>query len=127
MTRAVAVVVAFLAVYTQAIAQTDEHLFVACDNGIRCIRAPCPTHDVFDLTAGQRLQRTDIDLSKLSAADQQRPGIASSFYYASLVYAGHVVRSMYRVGEREAVSLKVEASRIVRPSTAAEAKRCTMR
>lgn len=102
----------------------EDHLFAGCDNGIRCIRAPCPTRDVVGLPSGTRHHNVEIDVSGLALDERNRPDLARGLYDGSIVFAGSLVRGMKRVGELEMVTLKVRATAIARTATPEERSLC---
>lgn len=66
--------------------------YVACDNGLRCFKAPCPSTAVRDLATGKLWKGTFPDIGRLSASDQQRIRETDALYYGRLVLRGHIVR-----------------------------------
>lgn len=69
-----------------------EGAYVACDNGLRCVKAPCPSTTVRDLATGQQWRATSPDTSRLSDADQQRIREVDALYFGRIVLRGHVER-----------------------------------
>ncbi|MGB3876084.1 MAG: hypothetical protein WA980_09570 [Shinella zoogloeoides] len=66
--------------------------YVACDNGLRCFKAPCPSTTVRDLATGKLWKGASPDIGRLSASDQQRIRETDALYYGRLVLRGHIVR-----------------------------------
>lgn len=97
------------------LAAAEEVTFVTCDNGLRCIRAPCPARDVVLLPSGRRLARTEPDLSGLNPADRKRLAEGDGLYYGTVVLSGTIEGGS---------QTRVIARGIVRPATAAEASLC---
>lgn len=95
-----------------------ETLFVTCDNGIRCFRAPCPARDVLVLPSNKRLPGTEASLAQLTEAERKRVADVSGAYYGTIVFAGEI-------DERR--KPPVIATRIVRNATKAEAALCRKR
>lgn len=95
-----------------------ETLFVTCDNGIRCFRAPCPARDVLLLPSNRRLPGTGASLEQLTTAERKRVVDVSGAYYGTIVFAGEVDESR---------KPPVIARRIVREATKAEAALCRRR
>jgi len=95
-----------------------ETLFVACDNGLRCFRAPCPARDVLLLPSNRRLPRTEASLAQLTEAERKRVAEVSGSYYGTIVFAGEI---------DEGRKPPVIATRIVREATKAEAALCRKR
>ncbi|KFC63840.1 hypothetical protein FG93_05348 [Bosea sp. LC85] len=93
-------------------------LFVVCDNGLRCVQAPCPSKDVVLVPSGRRYAKTDPDLSGLPAADAARRDLASGLYYGRLVLSGTV---------EDGPPVRITATKILRRATAHEAALCRRR
>ena len=98
-------------------AQADI-LFVTCDNGIRCFRAPCPARDVLLLPSNRRLPGMEASLTQLTEAERKRVADVSGAYYGTIVFAGEIDES------RKPAAI---AMRIVREATKAEAALCRRR
>ncbi|GMB80571.1 hypothetical protein NN6n1_13530 [Shinella zoogloeoides] len=69
-----------------------EGAYVACDNGLRCFKAPCPSTTLRDLATGRLWKGTSPDIGGLSEGDQRRIRKADALYYGRLVLRGHVAR-----------------------------------
>nr|WP_047573687.1 hypothetical protein [Methylobacterium sp. ZNC0032] len=95
-----------------------EDLFVTCDNGIRCFRAPCPARDVLLLPSNRRLPNREASLERLTVAERKRVADVSGSYYGTIVFAGEIDESRRP---------PVTATRIVRDATKAEAALCRKR
>lgn len=95
-----------------------ETLFVTCDNGIRCFRAPCPARDVLLLPSNRRLPGTEASLEQLTVAERKRVADVSGSYYGTIVFAGEIDESR---------KPPVIATRIVRNATKVEAALCRKR
>lgn len=102
---------------TAAGASDGEALFVTCDNGLRCIKAPCPARDVVALPSGKRYTRTGPKL-RLSAADGERLAAGDGLYSGTIVLGGAI---------EEGPPVVIVATRVVRPATAQEAALCRRR
>ncbi|MGO4676483.1 hypothetical protein AB4Z40_26610 [Bosea sp. 2YAB26] len=95
-----------------------QALFVACDNGLRCVQAPCPSKDVVLVPSGRRYAKTDPDLSSLPAADAARRDLTSGLYSGRLVLSGTV---------EDGPPVRITATKILRRATAHEAALCRRR
>ena len=95
-----------------------ETLFVTCDNGIRCFRAPCPARDVLLLPSNRRLPGTEASLEQLTVAERKRGADVSGSYYGTIVFTGEIDESR---------KPPVIATRIVRNATKVEAALCRKR
>ena len=77
-----------LAATSQSVAK--DGAWVACDNGLRCFAAPCPSTTVSDIATGKSWKGTSPDISRLSEADQQRIRETDALYFGRLVLRGHI-------------------------------------
>ncbi len=93
-------------------------LFVTCDNGLRCIQAPCPSKDVVLVPSGRRYAKTDPDLSALPPADAARRDLANGLYSGRLVLSGTV---------EDGPPVRIMATKVLRRATAHEAALCRRR
>jgi hypothetical protein len=57
-----------------------ESNYVYCDNGLRCVMAPCPSNSALDLATGKIIKGVSIDIDELPQEDKARD-----------LYAGKVV------------------------------------
>lgn len=92
---------------------STENLYVACDNGTRCVTAPCASLDAFDLTTGEFHAGVDVDAATLGDAD------ASGLFDGTAVFLGRLQ------AEEDAGPPTILVSRIERPATPAETRLCT--
>lgn len=95
-----------------------QALFVACDNGLRCVQAPCPSKDVVLVPSGRRYAKTDPDLSALPPTDAARRDLASGLYSGRLVLSGTV---------EDGPPVRITATKVLRRATAHEAALCRRR
>ena len=98
--------------------------YVVCDNGLRCVRAPCPTKNVLDLASGSVLRVTGVDLARLDPRDRERMDSANAAYHGSQVLDGAVVDTVVEVGGKSQPAPIFVATRIVRVATDAERRQC---
>ncbi len=94
-----------------------EAAYVACDNGLRCVKAPCPSTTVRDLATGKEWRATSPDINGLSQAGQRRIRETDALYFGRFVLRGHV-------GRRENAPSTLVVTGIVREATAAERRHC---
>lgn len=86
----------------------DTGSYVACDNRLRCVVAPCPSTTVRDLAAGRNMKGVYPDIGALSAADQQRLREADALYFSTLVLQGRIeVRDKTIMGRKHSLSTLV--------------------
>ncbi len=73
--------------------------FVACDNGLRCVRAPCPSRNAYDLDARRRVRGVDFDSSPLTDEERARLNAERGLYHASLAVVGHIEERPFTLPE----------------------------
>ncbi|WP_256117298.1 hypothetical protein [Shinella lacus] len=101
-----------------------ENLYVVCDNGLRCVKAPCPSSTMRNLETGEEFRGVAPDIAGLSDADQQRIRETDALYYGRLVLSGHTEnREQDIAGKRQSLPVLVITG-IARESTAAERRHC---
>lgn len=93
-----------------------DRLYVVCDNGLRCFKAPCPSSTVHDLATGKSFKSVSPILDGLAEADRERIRRTEALHYGRLVLRGHVAR-------RDGPSGLVVTG-IVRMATAGERRGC---
>ena len=71
-------------------AMAKDAAYIACDNGLRCLKAPCPSTTVRELATGREWKGEPPDIGRLSDADQKRIRETDALYYGRLVLRGHV-------------------------------------
>lgn len=105
-------------------AQSDMHEYVYCDNGMRCVRAPCPSRSAKDLQTGEVIRGARLDLDGLSETDRKRSDLQDALYRGTLVLGGQrVSRPSPTLGQGDTLII----ARIVRPATLAERQHCSSR
>jgi len=64
--------------------------YVFCDNGLRCLTAPCPSNSALDLASGKIVKGVSIDTSRLSQQDKALD-LQDKLYAGKLVVDGAIV------------------------------------
>jgi hypothetical protein len=100
--------------------------YVYCDNGLRCVKAPCPSNNALDLKTGAIIKGVSIDTKRLSEKD--RPADLSDLLYAGkLVLRGSIERrTVTYTGEAYELPYLIATS-VARKATVAERARCQAR
>lgn len=93
-----------------------DRLYVVCDNGLRCFKAPCPSSTVRDLATGKSIKSVSPMLDGLVEADRERIRQAEALHFGRLVLRGHIER-------RDGPSALVVTG-IARETTAGERRGC---
>lgn len=107
--------VALLPLLVSPLAAADAR-YVVCDNGLRCVTAPCPSSAILNLDSGEEFKGVSPDIGGLAEADRQRIRETDALYYGRLVLHGHV----------EAVAGKrtLVVTGVAREATAEERRHC---
>lgn len=93
-----------------------DRLYVVCDNGLRCFKAPCPSSTVHDLATGKTFKSISPVLDRLAAADRERISQTNALYFGRLALRGHVER-----GEEASVLV---VTGVAREASAGERRGC---
>jgi hypothetical protein len=88
-----AAVFAILSGLVPALAQpsADVEYFMR-DNGVSCVRAPCPVYDAVELAGGRVTMVTGIDIDAVASSDAQRESLGSEIRSSLLVVNGRFER-----------------------------------
>lgn len=98
--------------------------FVVCDNGLRCIMAPCPSTNVLDVKTRKLHRGVSADASRLSPADRAAVERRNGFYEATLVFSGRIVKRQLQGPAGSRPGQVLVPQRVERASTAAERRLC---
>lgn len=100
--------------------------YVYCDNGLRCIKAPCPSNNALDLATGTVAKGVTIDTGRLPAGDSTSD-LPNDLYAGKLVLRGFIeTRTVTHTRKTYRLPYLV-ATAIERKATPAERRRCTAR
>ena len=99
-------------------AATAEDLFIVCDNGLRCVRMPCPHRDVVALPSGTRYPRNEPKFENIPRTEIERLMRDGALYEGTVVLGGTIDRGP---------PASIVARRVVRPATPAETAVCRPR
>jgi len=109
------------------LAQAEERAFVACDNGLRCVTAPCPSTTVHALATGRQWKGVSPDIGRLSEADQRRIRDTDALYFGRLVLRGHVEQRVQKIASRRQELPVLVVTGILREARPAERRQCHAR
>lgn len=112
---------------TPAAANAAGSSYVYCDNGLRCVKAPCPSNSALDVSTGEVIKGVTIDTERLPAVDRDAPDLAEALYSGRVVVRGSIeVRTRTITGKEYKLSYLVATS-IERDARADERKHCFAR
>jgi len=107
-----------------SLARAEEGAYVACDNGLRCVMAPCPSTTVHALATGRQWKGVSPDISALSKADRQRIRDTDALYFGRLVLRGHVEQRVQKIAGRRQELPVLLVTGILREARPAERRQC---
>ncbi|OHV87459.1 DUF6748 domain-containing protein [Mesorhizobium sp. ORS 3428] len=67
----------------------EQGSYVPCDNGLRCVMAPCPSNSALDLATGKIIRGVSIDIERLPQEDKALD-LSDKLYAGKLVVAGTI-------------------------------------
>jgi len=122
--RSLLVVTALLAA---AAASAAERAYVVCDNGLRCIAAPCPSTNALDIARRTVERGVWADVGGLSRAERDAIQSDNSLYEGTrVISARREDRTMTVMGRKRVLPFLV-ATKVLRTSTPAERRLCSKR
>lgn len=71
-------------------AQGAERSYIPCDNGIRCVRAPCEHTSAREIGTRTVTRLYRVDISRLSPEDRNRENLGPDLYNGRLVVRGRI-------------------------------------
>jgi hypothetical protein len=110
-----------------AAASAASSSYVYCDNGLRCVKAPCPSNSALDVSTGEVIKGVTIDAERLPPGDRDAPDLAEALYSGRVVVRGSMeVRTRTITGKEYKLPYLVAAG-IERDARADERKHCFAR
>ena len=119
---------AILAVLASSmVANAASASYVYCDNGLRCVKAPCPSNSALDVSTGEVIKGVTIDTERLPPGERDTPDLAEALYSGRVVVRGSIeVRTRTITGKEYKLPYLV-ASGIERDARAGERQHCSSR
>lgn len=98
--------------------------YVACDNGLRCFAAPCPSTNAYDVKTKKARQVVQVDTARMTVADRQALEHSNGLYEGTFVVSGRIVNRKARgpAGSRSQAVLVADG--VERKSTWSERRAC---
>jgi hypothetical protein len=109
-----------------AVADAAEGRYVFCDNGLRCVKAPCPSSNALDLDTGALVKGVSIDTTRLPEKDKGAD-LPDRLFAGKLVLRGVIERRTITHTGKEYDLPYLVATAVERASTRAERARCSAR
>lgn len=100
--------------------------YVPCDNGLRCVMAPCPSTSALDLALGKIIKGVSVDTGGLPQQDKALD-LADMLYAGKLVVAGKIESRPHSFNGKQYSLPTLVATGIERAAKDSERKHCTAR
>lgn len=104
-----------------------DRAYVICDNGLRCIAAPCPSTNALDLGRRAVERGVWVDVGGLSRAERDAIQSDNALYEGTRVISARREDRAMTVMERNRVLPFLVATKVLRASTPAERRLCNKR
>lgn len=116
-----------LALLTGPVCANAASSYVYCDNGLRCVKAPCPSNSALDVSTGEVIKGVTIDTERLPPSERDAPDLAEALYSGRVVVRGSMeVRTRTITGKEYKLAYLVAAG-IERDAREGERKHCSAR
>ncbi|MGX5846004.1 hypothetical protein ACWGTO_02915 [Mesorhizobium sp. PL10] len=100
--------------------------YVPCDNGLRCVMAPCPSISAFDLATGKVVKGVWVDTDGLPQQDKALD-LPDKLYAGKLVVTGTIENRQHSFGGTQYSLPTLVATGILRTAKDSERKHCSSR
>jgi hypothetical protein len=97
-----------------------ESSYVYCDNGLRCVMAPCPSNSALDLATGKIIKGVSIDIDELPQEDKAR-----DLYAGKVVVVGSIENRTQTLNSKQYTLPWLVATGIERASRDSERNHCS--
>ncbi|PTE08358.1 hypothetical protein C9427_22300 [Mesorhizobium helmanticense] len=98
--------------------------YVYCDNGLRCVMAPCPSNSALDLATGKVVNGVSIDIDHLPQEDK---ALSDRLYAGKLVIVGSIETRARTFNGRQYTLPWLVATGIERTAKDSERSHCSSR
>jgi hypothetical protein len=104
-----------------------ESSYVYCDNGLRCVTAPCPSNSALDLATGKIIKGVSIDISGLSQEDNAALDLSDKLYAGKIVVRGSIRKRVQTITGKQYNLPWLVATAIERTARQSERRHCSSR
>lgn len=101
-----------------------ESSYVYCDNGLRCVMAPCPSNSALDLATGKIVKGVSIDIDGLPREDKTLD-LSDKLYAGKVVIAGSIENRTQTLNRKRYTLPWLVATAIERASRDSERGHCS--
>ncbi|WP_192253205.1 hypothetical protein [Mesorhizobium silamurunense] len=98
--------------------------YVPCDNGLRCVMAPCPSNSALDLASGKIIKGVLVDIDGLPQHDKALD-LADKLYAGNVVVAGTIENRPHTFNGKQYSLPTLVASGIERAAKDSERGHCS--
>ncbi len=98
--------------------------YVFCDNGLRCVAAPCPSNSALDLTTGKIIKGVSIDIAGLPQEDKAL-NLSDKLYAGKVVVAGSIENRPETLNGKQSTQPWLIATGIERAARDSERGHCS--
>lgn len=104
-----------------------EASYVFCDNGLRCVKAPCPSNSALDIATGKIVKGVSIDTGRLPEEDKAALDLSDKLYAGKIVLRGSIETRKKTILGKEYTLPYLVATAVERQSRQSERKHCSSR
>lgn len=101
-----------------------ESSYVYCDNGLRCVMAPCPSNSALDLATGKIIKGVSIDIEELPQQDKALD-LSDKLYAGKVVVVGSIENRTQTLNGKQYTQPWLVAAGIERASRDSERGHCS--
>jgi hypothetical protein len=105
-------------------ARAGQGSYVPCDNGLRCVMAPCPSNSALDLATGKIVKGVWIDVDELPQQDKALD-LADKLYAGKIVVTGAIANRPHTFNGKQYSLPTLIATGIERASRSSERAHCS--
>ncbi|KQZ15963.1 hypothetical protein ASD44_11500 [Mesorhizobium sp. Root554] len=116
--------VAIACLALMSVAEASAGLYVVCDNGLRCIMAPCPSSSALDIATGRIVKGVSADTSGLPRKDRT-PELSDALYSGRLVLRGSITNRVQTFNGKLHTLPVLVATAVERKAKASERRHCS--
>ena len=98
--------------------------YVFCDNGLRCVAAPCASNSALDLTTGKIIKGVSIDIDGLPQEDKALD-LSDKLYAGKVVVAGSIENRPETLNGKQSTQPWLVATGIERAARDSERSHCS--
>lgn len=104
-----------------------EQSYVVCDNGLRCIKAPCPSNSALEIATGKIVKGVSIHTSSLPEEDKAALDLSDKLYAGKVVVRGSIETSRTTIAGKAYDLPYLVVSAVERQAKASERRHCSAR